>query len=167
MKNLKRLTVLVLLTMFVSRLLAQQQSCIKVSGEVTIPLQLCAADISKMSHSIINANDRGGKVHKYEGVLLSDILIKAGVPMGKELRGEHLAKYLLVTSADNYQVVFSLAELDSVFTDKKVILADKMDDKPLSQDTGPFRVVVEDAKRPARNSFQVVALTVLFAKEKD
>lgn len=38
--------------------------------------------------------------------------------MGKELRGENLSKYLLVKCADDYEVLFSLAELDSSFTNK-------------------------------------------------
>ncbi|HXO78143.1 MAG TPA: hypothetical protein VN824_22970, partial [Puia sp.] len=65
----------------------------------------------------------------------------------------------------NYQVVFSLAELDSSFTDRVVILADQVDGKPLPAGTGPFRMVVPGEKKPARNCFQVTGMVVRFAKE--
>ena len=88
-----------------------------------------------------------------------------GVTTGRNLRGENLAKYVLVTCADNYQVVFSLAELDSSFTDRVVILADQIEGKPLPAGTGPFRVVVPGEKKPARNCFQVLSIDIKFAKK--
>jgi hypothetical protein len=98
-------------------------------------------------------------------VAIADILNKAGVTTGKQLKGENLAKYLLVTCADNYQVVFSLAELDSSFTDRVVVLADQMEGKPLPAGMGPFRLIVPGEKKPARNCMQVVGIAVKFAKD--
>ena len=138
---------------------------VKVAGEVLTPLTLTAADISAMPRTNAAAKDKQGAMHSFSGVAVADILNKAGVTTGKQLRGENLAKYLLVTCADNYQVVFSLAELDSSFTDRVVILADQMEGKPLPAGVGPFRLVVPGEKKPARNCFQVVALTVKFAKD--
>ncbi|MEA5259303.1 hypothetical protein VB264_16010 [Arcicella aquatica] len=37
-----------------------------------------------------------GKVYKYSGVPVTEILGKAGVTLGKQLRGENLSKYLIV-----------------------------------------------------------------------
>ena len=71
----------------------------------------------------------------------------------------------MVICADGYRVVFSLAELDSSFTGKSVILADIADGKPLSLKTGPFRLVVPDEKIHARSCHQVTELLVKFAKE--
>ena len=138
---------------------------IKVSGEVTAPLSLSAADLLAMPRTNATAKDKQGVAHTFTGVAIADILNKAGVTTGRQLKGENLAKYLLVTCADNYQVVFSLAELDSSFTDRVVILADQVDGKPLPAGTGPFRMVVPGEKKPARNCFQVMAMTVKFAKE--
>src|SRR6201991_4786203 len=138
---------------------------VKVSGEVTTPLTLTAADLTAMPRTTATAKDKQGVPHTFAGVAIADILNKAGVTTGRQLKGENLAKYLLVTCADNYQVVFSLAELDSSFTDRVVILADQMEGKPLPSGVGPFRIVVPGEKKPARNSFQVTALTVRFAKE--
>lgn len=138
---------------------------VKVGGEVLTPLTLTAADLAAMPRTTAAAKDKQGAPHEFSGVALADIFNKAGVTMGKQLRGENLAKFLLVTCADNYQVVFSLAELDSSFTDRVVILADQMEGKPLPAGVGPFRLIVPGEKKPARNCFQVVSLTIRFAKE--
>jgi DMSO/TMAO reductase YedYZ molybdopterin-dependent catalytic subunit len=144
---------------------APPAATVKVAGEVLTPLTLTAADLAAMPRTNASAKDKQGVLHTFSGVAIADILNKAGVTTGKQLRGENLAKYLLVTCADGYQVVFSLAELDSSFTDRVVILADQMEGKPLPAGTGPFRMIVPGEKKPARNSFQVTALTVRFAKE--
>jgi len=138
---------------------------IKVSGEVTKPLQLQVADLAKMKRTTVSLKDRDGAEHGYTGVPISEILDQAGVTTGKQLRGENLSKYLLVKCADGYQVLFSLAELDSSFTDRTVILADSMEGRPLPAGKGPFRLVVPGEKKPARSSFQVVEMVVRYAKE--
>jgi DMSO/TMAO reductase YedYZ molybdopterin-dependent catalytic subunit len=153
---------------FSTRYLAAQTNplpFVKVEGEVLHPLKLTAADLAGMKRTTAVAKDKKGVPHSFSGVSIADIFEKAGVTTGKQLRGENLAKYLLVTCADGYQVVFSLAELDSSFTDRVVILADEMEGKPLPASTGPFRMIVPGEKKPARNSFQVTALTIRFAKE--
>ena len=138
---------------------------VSVKGEVLTPLTLTAADLTAMPRTNATAKDKQGVSHTFSGVALADIFAKAGVTTGRQLRGENLAKYLLVTCADGYQVVFSLAELDSSFTDRVVILADQMEGKPLPAGIGPFRLIVPGEKKPARNCFQVTALVIRFAKE--
>jgi DMSO/TMAO reductase YedYZ molybdopterin-dependent catalytic subunit len=138
---------------------------VTIGGEVTAPLTLSAADLTAMPRSSAVAKDKQGNPHTFEGVALADLFKKAGVTTGRDLRGENLAKYVLVTCADNYQVVFSLAELDSSFTDRVVILADQMEGKPLAAGVGPFRIVVPGEKKPARNCFQVLSIDVKFAKK--
>ena len=97
------------------------------------------------------------------GVLLATLLQKAGVTLGKDLKGKNLTKYILVGAADGYQVVFALAELDSDFTDRLIILADKVDGKLLAPGEGPFRIIVQDEKKPARCVRQVTGIRVAFA----
>jgi len=145
--------------------LAATAQSVTVGGEVTTPLTLTAADVSAMPRSTAIAKDKQGTPHTFQGVSLADIFKKAGVTTGRDLRGDNLAKYVLVTCADNYQVVFSLAELDSSFTESVVILADQMEGKPLPAGTGPFRVIVPGEKKPARNCFQVTAIDIKFAKK--
>jgi hypothetical protein len=82
-----------------------------------------------------------------------------GLPFGKDLRGKALTIYLLIEAQDGYQVVFTLPELDALFTDKVVLLADRRDGKPLSEKEGPLRIVVPDEKRQARWIRQVKSIT--------
>lgn len=91
---------------------------------------------------------------------MSDVLKMAGIPTGESLRGKQLVKYLLVDARDGYQVVFALAELDSAFTDREVLLADRRDGNPLSAEEGPLRIVVVGEKRAARWVRQVRELRI-------
>jgi len=131
-----------------------------VRGEVTQPLKLDAGDLARMARRSVKARDHDGRESVFDGVLVADILKKAGVKQGKDLRGDLLAPYLLVEAADGYRVVFALPELDEAFTDRIVLLADRKDGKPLSDREGPFRIVVPDEKRPARWVREVTALTI-------
>jgi DMSO/TMAO reductase YedYZ molybdopterin-dependent catalytic subunit len=141
-----------------------KEAIVKVTGEVATPLNISPADLQQYKQTTVTRKDRDGKEHIYSGVILSDILTKAGVTLGADLRGENLAKYLLVEASDGYQVVFGLAELDKGFTDRAIILADKIDGQPLAPADGPFRIIVQDEKKPARCVKQVTALKVMFAK---
>lgn len=112
----------------------------------------------------ISRKDRDNKEHHYTGVLLSTLLADSGTTTGKELRGENLTKYVIVEASDGYQVIFSLAELDAEFSDNKIILADTIDSTPLAPADGPFRIIVQNDKRPARCIKQVNSIRVGFAK---
>jgi DMSO/TMAO reductase YedYZ molybdopterin-dependent catalytic subunit len=144
---------------------AQENPGIRVIGEVMNPLTLSASDLASMPRTTASAKDKQGIMHSFSGVAIAEILHKAGVTTGSQLRGKNLAKYLLVSCADGYQVVFSLAELDSAFTDRVAILADQEEGKPLPATTGPFRMIVPGEKKPARNCFQVTTLAIRVAKE--
>jgi hypothetical protein len=89
------------------------------------------------------------------------LLQKAGAPQGDQIRGQWLASYVLVEAADNYRVVFSLAELDAGFLDSDVLVADTLDGAPLSADEGPFKLVAPHEKRPARWVRMVKSITVV------
>jgi hypothetical protein len=67
---------------------------------------------------------------------------------------------VLIDAADDYRVVFSLAELDSAFEDCEVLLADTMDGAPLGASQGPFKLVAPHEKRPARWVEMVRSITV-------
>lgn len=143
---------------------AQATPSVKVSGEVTKPLNINGADLQKFKQVTLTRRDKDGHDHQYSGVIVSDILDSAGVTMGPQLRGKNLTKYLLVGASDGYQVVFALAELDKNFTDRLIILADQMDGKPLPATEGPFKIVVQDEKKPARCIRQVTSMEVKAAQ---
>lgn len=145
--------------------MVQAQSFVKISGEVGKELKLSEADIAKMNQTSVTLTDRDGKDHQYTGVSVLDIFNSAGVTTGKQLHAENLSKYVLVKCADGYEVLFSLAEMDTVFSKKMIILATQADGKPLPQGKGPFRLVVPGEGRPARSCFQVVEFVIRFAKD--
>jgi len=137
---------------------------LKVTGAVRTPLALTLDDFKKMPRktvSIVNPHDK--KTENYEGVLVEDLLKKAGVPQGEGLKGQLLASYSVFEAEDGYRVVFSLAELDSGIVDSGVIVADTLDGAPLSAKQGPFRVVAPREKRAARCVRMLKSITVVRA----
>jgi DMSO/TMAO reductase YedYZ molybdopterin-dependent catalytic subunit len=134
----------------------------KIGGAVTTPLDLTAADLKTMPRKTLRVdNPHSKKTEVYEGVLVEDLLQKAGVPQGEQLRGPAMATYVLAEAADNYRVVFSLAEFNSSFQDSEIIVADTMDGAPLPAALGPFRLVAPHEKRPARWVEMLKSLTVV------
>jgi hypothetical protein len=72
----------------------------------------------------------------YEGVTLTSLLTKSGVPSGEAIRGEKLTLVVIAKAADGYAAAFALAELDPAFSKKLFLLADKKDGKPLRNRKG-------------------------------
>ena len=146
-------------------LYAQNEAAeLRVAGAVSTPLVLTISDLKKMPRktlTIVNSHDK--KTEVYEGVLLEDILNKAGVPHGEQLRGPAMAIYVIAQAQDGYRVVFSLAELDSGILESEIIVADTMDGASLAPKQGPFRIVAPHEKRPARWVRMLTSLTVVQA----
>jgi DMSO/TMAO reductase YedYZ molybdopterin-dependent catalytic subunit len=133
----------------------------KISGAVTTPLDLTAADLKGMPRKTLRVdNPHSKKTEVYEGVLVEDLLKKAGVPQGEQLRGQAMATYVLVEAADNYRAVFSLAEFNSSFQDSEIMVADTMDGAAIPGALGPFRLVAPHEKRPARWVEMLKSITV-------
>jgi DMSO/TMAO reductase YedYZ molybdopterin-dependent catalytic subunit len=134
----------------------------KIGGAVTTPLTVTVEDLKKMPRKTLRVeNAHAKRTEVYEGVPLEVLFQKAGVPQGEQLRGPAMATYVLVEAADNYRIVFSLAELDSGFLDSEVLMADTMDGAPLAPDQGPFKLVAPHEKRPARWVKMVKSITVV------
>lgn len=133
---------------------------LSVSGEVARPLKLSAADFAKLPRRTVRAKDHSGKESTYEGTPLIEVLQLAGVTLGESLRGKNLALYLVVEAADGYRAVFALPELDTAFTDRVILIADRKDGNPLASAEGPLRIVIPDEKRQARWVRQVTALII-------
>ena len=152
-----------LCTIFSIPVLGQQ--CVKVSGQGIQPRQYCAKELDAFPRINAVLKDHDGKETSYSGYPLQTLLARAGVASGKQLHGSNMAQYLLVKCTDGYQVLFSLAELDSSFTNRVPVLADRINGKPLPADRGPFRLIVPGEKRPARSCYQVAELVVKDARE--
>jgi DMSO/TMAO reductase YedYZ molybdopterin-dependent catalytic subunit len=141
-------------------LLAQDGQTVQVTGAVKQALTLSADDLAKMPRASVRTTNNGMET-VYEGVWLHEVLKKAGVPQGGELRGKALAGYVLAEAQDGYQVVFSLGELDPEFVDNEILLADTANGKPLFGDLGRFRLVVPKDKLGARSVRMLTKLEVV------
>ena len=139
---------------------------LKISGAVSTPLTLTLPDLKGMPRTTLHvSNPHENKTESYEGVLLEELLRRAGVPQGDQLRGKRMATYVIAEAQDGYQVVFSLAELDSGITNSEVLVADTVDGAPIDAKRGPFRLVVPHDKRPARWVRMLKSITVFAPKD--
>lgn len=148
--------------LFAAGLLGAQDvpASIQISGAVKQELTLTADDLAKMPRATVKTTNNGMET-LYEGVWLHEVLKKAGVPQGSELRGKALAGYVLAQAQDGYQVLFSLAELDPSFIDNEILLADTANGKPLFGAQGHFRLVVPKDKPGARSIRMLTKLEVV------
>ena len=143
---------------------AAAPAVLKVEGAVPVPLTVTAEDLKKMPRATAALTSDGSTV-TYEGVLLYDLLTKAGWQFGRGMTGKGMASYVIATARDGYQVVFALAELDPMFAGEKVLIADSADGAALPGREMPFRVVAPGDKMHARSIYSVVKIEVVRLRE--
>ena len=82
------------------------------------PLSLGLAELKTRDAVSVRVNDDSGTSVQYTGISLTGLLASAGVEFGKSIRGERLTEYVVVSGGDGYRVLFSMAEIDSLFGEK-------------------------------------------------
>jgi len=132
-----------------------------VSGDIPSRLTLKAEDLAKMPRETVSIPDQDGTKIEYEGVLLREILKRAGAPLEKGLRGKTLTSYILAKAHDGYQVVFTFAEVAPEFANEPILVADKRDGKALFGYQGPFRLVCPNDKAGARSVRMLETLEIV------
>jgi DMSO/TMAO reductase YedYZ molybdopterin-dependent catalytic subunit len=148
---------------FASGPVKQKEYSLGVTGDVPTPLHLTLAQLDGMTHKTLSLTEHDGTVNSYEGVPIDEVLAKAGLAMADHLRGKELATYVLAVADDGYEVAFGLGEVEPSISGRTIILAYKMNGKPLIASAGPVRIVVEGDKKQARcirmvNELKVTAL---------
>jgi DMSO/TMAO reductase YedYZ molybdopterin-dependent catalytic subunit len=133
---------------------------VQITGDAPHPQAISPDEFAKLPRRSLRARAHDGVEHQYDGVALVDVLAKAGVPTGKDVRGQALTFYVVVEASDGYRALFSLAELDGSLTDRITLLADQRDGKPLPAKDGPLLVVVPGEKKHARWVKQAIRLKV-------
>jgi hypothetical protein len=151
-----------LLGLLAAALVSAQEAApsLQVTGAAKNPLTLSPDDLAKMPRASVRTTNNGMDT-VYEGVWLHEILKKAGVPQGSELRGKALTSYVLAEAQDGYQVVFSLVELDPYFIDNEILVADTANGKALFGAQGRFRLVVPKDKHGSRSVRMLSKLEVV------
>ncbi|MGE0450441.1 MAG: molybdopterin-dependent oxidoreductase [Vicinamibacterales bacterium] len=131
-------------------LVEQRQPALVVAGDVTAPLALSIGDLKVLPRKAVTVEEEGRSV-RYEGVLVAALLERAGAPSGADLRGPAVAAYVVAVARDGYRAVYSVAELDPLFTGSEIIVADTADGRPLFDYQGPLRIVAPRDTRGARS----------------
>jgi hypothetical protein len=132
-----------------------------VTGPTGQSRTLLAAEVAAMPHQSARlVREDGGAPRTYGGVLLNDLLQTVGAPAGRALRGPALALVVVAKGADGYRAVLALAETDALMRESRVLIADSVDGGALPPNEGPFRLVVEADRRPARSVRMLTAITV-------
>ena len=131
-----------------------------IAGDVAQALIIKPADLKAMPRTTVTVSEEGRQV-SYEGVLVGELLRRAGAPVGRDLSGKAVATYVRASAKDGYEVVFSLAELDPDFTPNDIIVADTIDGKPLFDYQGPFRIVAPHEWDPLESTCRHASLSIL------
>src|SRR5579864_4400552 len=74
---------------------------VQVTGAGKQEFTLSADDLAKMPRASVRTTNNGMETI-YEGVWLHEVLKRAGVPQGGDLRGKALAGYVLADAQDGY-----------------------------------------------------------------
>lgn len=139
---------------------AREKVLLEVVNEAGKKFALSLAEIGQFPQKEVTAKDHRGTEAKFSGVPLHEVLKKAEVVLGPQLRGKLLVNCLLVEAADDYRVAFSLPEVDPDWTDDVVLLATARDGQALDKDHGPFQLVVPGEKRHSRWVKRVTRLSI-------
>ena len=140
---------------------AAPAAILQVGGDIAKPRSWSAAELAALPHTEVSITEKDGTSAVYSGPSLAAVLQASEAPFGDQLHGSALSLAVAVRASDNYQAIFSLAELDPTLSDKQIILADKLAGKPLPAASGPLRLIIPDAKRHARWVRQVVKLDIV------
>jgi hypothetical protein len=125
-------------------------------------LLLSADDLGRLPRTEVVATDPHEKAsHRYSGVAVSDLLAGVGAPLGDKLRGPALQMAVLVHSVDGYAVLFALPEFDPSFSDRTIIVADRIDGAPIAGKSGPLRIIAPGDKHAARWTRMVKSIEVV------
>jgi hypothetical protein len=145
-------------------------ACAHASAQLAVrindaaPVAVSAADFAKLPRHTAVLNDHGKQIG-YEGVLLYDVLSRAGVDFGSGMRGKQLTTYVAALAADGYEVVYALAELDPTIEDSGIVIADKREGQALAANEGPLRIIAPHDKRPARSLKMLQEIDVVQLKK--
>ncbi len=132
-----------------------------VTGAVAQDLKLSTDDLKKLPRKSVSTKGHDDHMHQYDGVPISTVLGKAGVPQGSALRGKSMALTVIAEGSGGYRAVFSLAELDEDFAAEAVLIVDSVDGQPLGPDQGPLRLIVPGDKRQGRWVRALKSITIV------
>jgi hypothetical protein len=121
---------------------------------------LSLADLEAMPQKTVIVHNEHTKADEtYTGVPLGDLLAKNGFPVDKTTHRKMLRSYLIAEGTDKYGVLYSVTEVESSEHAADVLVATKLDGKPLGED-GQLKLIDSADKRPQRWVRNLSAITV-------
>ena len=152
-------------TLILCTMASSQDWELPVNGEVKNPMTFTHSDFVTLPRGNVVATDSKGRRAEYQGVFLFELLLKAGAPSGDSIHGKNLMLYLQAEALDGYKVVYALPEIDTLFTDRIIIVADQKNGGPLDEKERPLQIAVPGEKKHARWIRQLKCLTVVRSKQ--
>jgi DMSO/TMAO reductase YedYZ molybdopterin-dependent catalytic subunit len=140
--------------------LAEPQEGITIVGPSHPPVNLSLGDLVQLPTTQIQTNfltENGPHSASFEGPLLWTVLQKAGVIDPAKHR-DQVSQTIMILGRDGYRAVLALGEIAPEFEAKRVILAERIDGKPLDADH--LRVVVPLDERGGRSVRDVARIEV-------
>lgn len=131
-----------------------------ISNEDNKTLVLSMEEIAAMPHISVDIKAHDGNLHSYSGILLMSLLKQANVRLGDSAKKNVAGSYVVITASDKYKAVYALSEIDTLQSNKTIILADKTDGKPLPQNALPYQIIATGEKIHARMIRQVIKIEV-------
>lgn len=137
---------------------------ITISGDGISTVTFTKAMFAELKPVVLMAKAHDEKVHRYTGVALADVLAKAGIGLGDSVKKKIITSYIIVTAADNYKAIYTLPEIDPIFANRTIILANRVDKQPLPEGYAPYQIIVPGEKKHARWMRQVKSIQLVKVK---
>ena len=123
-------------------------------------LNLDAAGLAHMPPAQVHVaflTGHGPEAADYAGATLWSVLQQSGLISSANPRDRE-KQAIIVTGHDGYAVVLAMAEIDPAFEGKQVVLADRMNGRPMPG--GEVRLAVPDDRRGGRSVRDVVRIEI-------
>jgi hypothetical protein len=134
---------------------------IDVSGKGLRRLRLTREELKAMARNKISLGDQTDSVQKYEGVLLIELLKKAGLATSNQNSRAIAQSVIKATGRDQFCAVFSLYE---VMHSPDVLVADTLNGAPLSTGQGPVMLVAGNDQDQGRAVVGLSSITLAVVK---
>jgi len=120
------------------------------------------ADIKDLPHLTVTVNNAHTKTPEtYSGVPVSELIKRAEPTLanGEKPKTKPLMTIVVAGGTDDYHIVLTLCDIDPSCRNGMVIVADRLDGQPLTQD-GAFKLIVTEDKKPQRWVRNLDSLTI-------
>ena len=139
---------------------AKPAAGLSITGDIARPVTWTLAELKAMPRTSVTVQE-SGQPAVYEGVLVGELLRRAGVSVGLRLPRQR-PRY--VRPGDRHRWIRSGVldgELDPALSSDEIIVADTVGGKPLFDYQGPLRIIVPHDKRAARFVRMLVGLEMV------